>query len=198
MWVIRPGHLFPLPRDQVLMLKSFLAVDRGQYGHTDWSAAMQPHSQKTVRHWYLSIRTNINFFFFFFKNMLSNYTEYSSFVEIGSSKMDQDHLIKRKTELYTTDKISHFSCTINCNEYLSVLMHNTASFHVLNIYVSFFWDVPVVWKWQVFVVWHNMSDTWSSDVLAHFVKKKNPFYFMVSLHQRYPDCDYKSNFTSCV
>lgn len=128
------------PRDQVLMLKSYLAVDRGQYGHTDWSAAMQPHSQKNCDALCnLSIRTNINFFFlFFFKAMLSNYTEYSSFVEIDSSKMDHDHLIKRKTELYTTDKISNFSCTINCNEYLSVLMHNTASFHVLNIYVSSF------------------------------------------------------------
>lgn len=42
-----------------------LAVDRGQHGHSDWSAAMQPHTQQTAIHcvfWHLSIRACINFF----------------------------------------------------------------------------------------------------------------------------------------
>lgn len=162
-----------------------------------------PIHKKTVMHCviFLSEPTLTSSFFFFFKAMLSNYTEYSSFVEIDSSKMDHDHLIKRKTELYTTDKISHFSCTINCNEYLSVLMHNTASFHVLNIYVSSFpfFGTSQQCENGKFL----LCDITSCLILGilmclHILWKKNPFYFMVSLHQRYPDCDYKSNFTSCV
>ena len=39
-----------------------LAVDKGQRGHLDSSAAMQPHTQQTVMHcvfWHLSIRTSL-------------------------------------------------------------------------------------------------------------------------------------------
>jgi len=60
------------------------AVDRGQHGQHDWSAAMQPHTQQTVMHcvfWHLSIRTSIN--------LLSNLSYSSS---VGSDHTGQPSL----------------------------------------------------------------------------------------------------------
>ncbi len=69
MQFIRPGHLifhFSVVRFwcSCAYLLALSTVDRGQHGHPDWSAAMQPHTQQTAMHcvfWHLSTKTSINF-----------------------------------------------------------------------------------------------------------------------------------------
>jgi len=98
---IRPGHLLPLLRGPVLMLTCPLlalsVVDRGQHGHPDWSAAVQPHTQQTAMHcvfWHLSIRTSINF--------LSN-------LSYSSSSVGSDHTINEPRPPMTLSPVHHCS-----------------------------------------------------------------------------------------